>query len=123
MPVRAARSNSPTTIEQLRDLAQDHRERDAVHIAIADRLREELGDEPEARESGRNAHDAGHDRHRPARAERTVGITGGYRQDDRENHGRQRRVRSEDENAARTEQGIREQRHDRRVETGDARQS
>ena len=36
-----------------------------------------------------------------------------------EDHGRERGVRSQDENAARTEQGVREQRHDGRVEAVD----
>ncbi len=43
--------------EQLGDLAQQHRQRDAVHVAVADRLREQLGDEAEAREARRDAHE------------------------------------------------------------------
>ena len=52
----------------------------------------------------------------------TLRIACGYRQDNGQDDGRERRVRSEDENAAGTEHGVCEQRHDGRVETIDARQ-
>src|SRR5208283_596988 len=43
---------------QLRQLTQEHRQRDAVHVAVADRFREELGHEAEPREARRDTHDA-----------------------------------------------------------------
>ena len=107
--------------EELRDLAQQHRQRDAVHVAVADRLREQLGDEAEPRQARRDAHDAGHDRHHSGQRDRALRIARRKRQHDGEDHGRERRVRAQDEDAARTEQRIGEQRHDGRVEAVDAR--
>ena len=37
--------------EELRNLTEHHGQRDAVHVAVADRLREKLGDEAETRET------------------------------------------------------------------------
>ena len=107
--------------EELRDLAQQHRQRDAVHVAIADRLREQLGDEAQTRQARGNAHDAGDNRHHSGQRDRTLRLARRKRQHDCEDHGRERRVRAQDEDAARTEQGVREQRHDGRVEAVDAR--
>ena len=107
--------------EELRDLAQQHRQRDAVHVAVADRLREQLGDEAETCEARGNADDAGDDCHHSGQRDRALRLARRKRQHDREDHGRERRVRAQDENAARTEQGVREQRHDGRVEAVDTR--
>ena len=110
--------------EELRNLAQQHRQRDAVHVAVADRLRQQLGNEAQTREAGRHAHDAGDDRHRGTGCDRPLRVARRQRQDDRQNHGRERRVRTQNENAARTEDRVREQRDDGRVEpvdTGHAR--
>ena len=52
--------------EQLRQLADQHGERDAVHVAVADRLREQLGDEADAQQADRDAHETR--RRRPSRS-------------------------------------------------------
>ena len=54
--------------EQLRQLADDHDERDPVHVAVADRLGQEVGDEAEAGQAGDDADRAGEDRRACRRA-------------------------------------------------------
>ena len=53
-------------------LADQHGERDAVHVAVADRLGQQLGDESQAHHADQDAHQPGHHRHharqRPRRA-------------------------------------------------------
>jgi hypothetical protein len=44
--------------EQLGQLADQHCERDTVHIAVADRLREQLGDEAQPKQAGQDANRA-----------------------------------------------------------------
>jgi hypothetical protein len=46
LPDRSVRGDRKA--KQLRDLAQHHRQRDAVHVAVAYRLREQLSDEAES---------------------------------------------------------------------------
>ncbi len=126
LPARCPRlvRNGPVRVdgkaEQLRDLAQQHGQRDAVHVAVADRLREQLGDEAEPREARGDANEAGYDRHRTRQRDGALRIACRQRQDDGQDHGRERGIRTEHENAARTEQRIGEQRNDRRVEAVDA---
>ena len=118
---RSGPSRVDRETEELRQLAEEHRQRDAVHVAVADRLREQLGHEAEAREARRDAHDARDDRHRAGQRDRALRVARRQRQHDREDHGRQRGVRAEHEDAARAEHRVGEQRHDRRVEAVDAR--
>jgi hypothetical protein len=87
--------------EELRDLTQHDGERDPVHVPVADRFREQLGDEAEARESSRRAHRAGDDRHQSANRDRALRIAGRQRQHHRQDHRGERRVRSKHQNTAR----------------------
>ena len=119
LPDRSVRGDRKA--KELRDLAQHHRQRDAVHVAVADRLREQLSDEAESSQARRNAHNAGNDGHHSGHRDCALRIARRQRQHDCEDHGRERRVRAENDDAAGTEQGVREQRHDGRVEAIDAR--
>ena len=63
--------------EKLRQLADQHGQRDAVHVAVADRLGEQLGDEAEAQHAGQDAHRAGDDRHDAGECHRPHGVAAG----------------------------------------------
>ena len=65
--------------------------------------------------------DARDDRHHAGQRDRALRVARRERQHDREDHGRERGVRAQHEDAARAEQRVSEQRHDRRVEAVDAR--
>jgi hypothetical protein len=69
-----------------------------------------------------NADDARDDCHHSAERDRAFWLACRKRQQDCEDHGRERRVRAQDQNAARTEQRVRQQRYDRCVEAVDTRQ-
>ena len=70
------------------------RQRDAVHVAVANRLREQLGDEAEPSQARRNAHNAGHEGHHSAHRDCALRIARRKRQHDCEDHGRERQVRA-----------------------------
>ena len=101
---------------QLGELPDDDRDRDAVQVAVAHGRREQLGEEAEARQPGKDAHDAGDDRQHRRRGE---ALRGGQRHR-REHGGRdqwgERRVRTDHHDARRPEQGVHEERDDRGVE-------
>ena len=120
-PLAAARagrpSNSPTTpcavdrkAEELGQLAHQHRQRDAVHVAIADGLGEQFGDEAQARQPGQHAEQPGDERHHAAQRDGALGAAGGQRHDHGGNQRRQRRIRPQHQDAARTEERIGQQR-------------
>ena len=109
--------------EELRQLADQHGQRDAVHVPVADRLGQELGDEAQTRDARHNAHRARHDRHRPRQRDGTLRIAGGERHDHGEDDGGQRGIRAQHHDAAGAEQRVGKQRNDRRVETVDAGQA
>jgi hypothetical protein len=48
--------------DQLGRLAHENRERDSIHVPVADWLREKLGDEPQTRDASKDANCAGDDR-------------------------------------------------------------
>ena len=107
--------------EELGQLADQHRQRNAVHVAVADRLGQQFGDEAQTRQAGQDAHRPGDDRHHAGQRDGAHRVAAGQRQDDGEDDGRQRRVGSQHQDAAGAEQRIGQQRHDRRVEAVDAR--
>ena len=107
--------------EQLGQLADQHRERDAVHVTVADRLGQQLGDEPQAHHSYQDAHQPRNDRHRARQGHGPHRIATRERQHDRENHRGKSGVRPQHQNAAGTEQRISEQRDDSGVQTVDSR--
>ncbi len=116
-------SHGPFTLdrnsEQLGQLADKHRQRDTVHVAVTDRLGEQFGDEAESRQAGNNADDSRDDRHHARKRDGAHRIAAGQREDDAEDDGRQRRVRSKNENAAGSEQRVCQQRHDGGIEAID----
>ena len=107
--------------EQLGQLADQHRERDAVHVAVADRLGQQLGDEPQAHHADQDAHQPRHHRHHARHGHGAHRIAGRERQHDRENHRGERGVRPQHQDAAGTEQRVGEQRDDRGVQAVDSR--
>jgi hypothetical protein len=70
--------------------ADQHGQGDAIHVAVADRLGEELGDEPEPRDTRQDADDTGDDRHHPGQRDRALRVAGGQRRDHAEDNGGQR---------------------------------
>jgi hypothetical protein len=109
--------------EQLRQLADQHGRRDAVHVSVANRLGKKLGDETESAQPGQHAKDAGYDGHRAGQSDCAIGIARGKRQNDGEDDGGERRIRPEHQNAARAEQRIGQQRDNGRIQAGDPRQA
>ena len=107
--------------EDLGQLADQHRQRNAVHVPVADGLGQEFGDESQASQPNQNAHGPGHNRHHPGDGDGARGVAARQRQDDGEDDGGQRRVGPQHEDAAGTEQRVGQQRHNRRVESVDAR--
>jgi hypothetical protein len=49
--------------EQFGQLADQHGQGDAVHVAVTNRLRQQLGDKPEPQQAGQNAHGTRYDGH------------------------------------------------------------
>ncbi|MHC2425729.1 hypothetical protein ACVIST_002474 [Bradyrhizobium elkanii] len=109
--------------EQLWQLADQHGQGYSVHVAVADRLGEKLGQESQPRDARDDAYRAGDDGHHGGQGCRAQGIAARQRNDDAEDDGRKRRVRSEDKDAARPEQRVDKQRDDRRIEPVDAGQA
>ncbi len=107
--------------EQLRQLADQHRERNAVHVAVADGLRQQLGDETEARQSRGHAHQARHQRHHAGQRDRPHRVACRKWQQNSEDHGCQRRIRPQHQDATGAEQRVGEQRHDGGVQSVDSR--
>ena len=73
--------------EELGQLADQHRERDAVHVAVADRLRQQLGDESQPQHPDSDAHQTRDHRHHARDGDRAHRVAARERQHDRENHG------------------------------------
>ncbi|MNQ79353.1 hypothetical protein D3C85_942970 [compost metagenome] len=107
--------------EQLGRLADQHGEGDAVHVAIADRLGQQFGDEPQAQQPGTDADQARHQGHGTGQRDGAHGVASGQRQDHGDDDRRQRRVGAQYQDAAGAEQGIGQQRNDRGVQAVDAR--
>ena len=105
--------------EELGQLPDEDREREPVQRADPDRLRQQFGEDAEAEDAERDAQrprderEAG--RRSPARAGSPSMSGGDRRRDDRG----ERRVGSEHEDRARPEDGVDEERQDRRVQAGD----
>jgi hypothetical protein len=106
--------------EEFRQLTDQHGQRDAVHVAVTDRLGEQFGDEAETRDAGEDAQRARDHGHHPGQRDGAQRVAAGQRQDDREDHGGQRGIRPEDHDPAWSEQRVGEQRNDRRVQAVDA---
>ncbi len=94
--------------EKLGQLADQYRQRDPVHVTVADRLGKQLGDEAQARYAGQDAHRPRHDRHHACKNYCSLRIAVGQRQDYGQDDGSQGGVGTQNENSAGPEQGIRQ---------------
>jgi hypothetical protein len=106
--------------EQLGQLADQDRQRDAVHVSVADRFGEKLGDEAQARYAGHDAHRSRYDRHHARKGDGAKRVAAGQRQYDREDDGSQRGVGPQHHDPTGSEQRVSKQRNDRSVEAMDA---
>ena len=111
--------------EQLRQLAHENREGEAVHVADHRRLRQQVRDESELEDPAE--HRDRPDEQREHRGERDgplrIAVRPDERQDRRRDHRPEGRVGAEHEDARRAEDGIPRQAEDRRVQAGDRRQA
>ncbi len=110
--------------EQLRELAHEQDDRDPVEEADADRLGEELGEDADPGEPGRDAEDAHQQREQACERDRTGRIAVGTeeRQQCGSDHGAERRVGAEHEEPRRPEERVGEQGDHRCVQAGDRRE-
>ena len=118
--LRSGPSLSIEKPEQLGQLADQHRQRDPVHVAVADRLRQKLGDEAEPRKPARTHTAPETIAIMLASATARCGSPPDSGSTTAEDDGGQRRVRPEHQDPARPEQRVGQQRDDRRVEPVDA---
>jgi hypothetical protein len=106
--------------KELRQLADQHCEGDTIHIAVADRLGEELRDEPETQNTYQHAYQTRDHRHHAREGYRAHGVPTREREHDRKNYRRERRIRPQNQDATRTEERVREQGHDRGIQPIDS---
>ena len=99
------------------------RQRNSVHVAVAYRLGEKLGDEAQPRNARNDANRAGYDRHHSGERDSAVRISGGERRRHAQNDCRQRRIGSKHQNSAGAEERVGEQGYDGRIEATDAGQA
>ncbi len=119
-PAAAARTRWPARIaKQLGQLADEDDERDAVQIAGQDRLGQEGGDEAEPGRAGDQVEHAGHQREDRQQGQIPFRVA----RCERRQAGRDQQagggVRTDDQLPRRAEQGIGQQRKDRRVDADD----
>ncbi|MCY1518166.1 hypothetical protein D9M68_528750 [compost metagenome] len=106
--------------EQLGQLADQHGQGDAVHIAVADRLGQQFGDEAEAQQPHHDADHARDHRHHAGHQDGARRIAAGNLQDHGEDRRGQGRIRPQHQDPARPEQGVDQQRDHGGVEPVDA---
>ena len=109
--------------EQLRQLADDDDQRDAVHVAVPDGLGQQVGDEPEPGQARNDAQTACEDREHPARAIASPGPRRPAAVMEAAISGASDESGPEHEDAARPEDGVGDERHDRRVQPRDRREA
>ena len=105
--------------EQLGELPHQDRQGDPVHVAVAHRLGQHVGDEPEAQQAGAHVDDPGQERERAGQRDGLVGVARRQGHDGDRDQGRERGVGTEDQDPARPEQGIGDQRDHGRVQPVD----
>ena len=109
--------------EQLRQLADDDRDREAVHVADLHLARQQVGDEAELADAEADLDEADDQGEHAGERDRGLRVVGGRERDDRrEDQRRDRRVRPEHEHARRAEDRVAHEAPDRGVEPGDRRQ-
>ncbi|MNP31044.1 hypothetical protein D3C76_1241490 [compost metagenome] len=92
--------------EDLRQLTDQHRDGDAVHVAVADRFGQQLGNEAQACDA--------------RQGNRAMRVAARQWQDDGKDHCRQRGIRPQHQDPAGAEQCISDERNDGRVQAIDA---
>ncbi|MNG97858.1 hypothetical protein D3C79_569810 [compost metagenome] len=107
--------------EQFGQLADQHGEGDAVHVAVADRLGQQFGDEAQAQQPGDHAERPGHQGHHAGDGDGPLRVAGGVLHHHGQDRRGQCRVRAQHEDAAGAEQGVGQQWDDGRVEAVDTR--
>jgi len=103
--------------EHFGQLADQHGQRDAVDIAVPDGPGEKIGNEAEFGQASQNAQQPRQNRQHGSQRHRLFRIAGGKRQNRRGDEADQRGVRSQNHNAAGTENGIGDQRNDGGIQT------
>ena len=110
--------------EQLRQLPDDDRDPEAVHVTDLHLFREQVGDEAELAEAEADLDQADEDREHARQDDRRPRVSDDQQGRDRsEDQGRDRGVGPEHEDPRRPEEGVADQAGDRRVEAGDGRQA
>ncbi len=102
-------------------MADQQGDGDAIHIAVADRLGEQIGHKSEACQTGQNAEQPGKQRQHGGQRSRTDRVPLGQGQHGCRNQGGQCRIRPQDKNAAWPEYGVGDQGDDRRIQAEDGR--
>ena len=107
--------------EQLRQLTDHDRDRQAVHVADHGRLREQVRDESQSERASDGHEGTDEQREHRGESDRAFRVaTGGEKREDRGgDHRPERRVRAEHEDPGRPEDRVSEQAEDRRVQAGD----
>ena len=109
--------------EQLRELADDDRDRQADHVADLHLLREQVGDEAELAEPEADLDRGDEQRQHAGERDELGRVAGDRERDDRgEDQRPERRVRAEHEDPRRPEERVADEARDRRVEAVDGRQ-
>ena len=110
--------------EQLRQLPDDDRDPEAVHVADLNLFGEQVGDEPELAEAEADLDQPDEDREHARQDDRRPGVSGDQQGRDRsEDQRRDRGVRPEHQDPGGPEERVADQAGDRRVEARDGRQS
>ena len=109
--------------EQLRQLSDDDRDREAVHVSDLHLLREQVGDEPELAEPEADLGEPDQHRQHAGQRDRRARVSARQQRRDRgEDQRRDRRVGAEHEHPRGPEHRVADQARDRRVEAGDRRE-
>ena len=110
--------------EQLRQLPDDDRDPEAVHVADLDLFGEQVGDEAELAEAEADLDQADEDREHARQDDRRPRVSGDQQRRDRgEDQRRDRGVGPEHQDPRGPEERVADQAGDRRVEAGDRRQA
>ena len=104
--------------EQLRDLAHEHHQRDAVEVADPDGLGQQVGHEPQVQEPAQHQGGTHQEGQQPGQGHGPLRVTGGQWQDGGGDDGRERRVGPQHQDPRRADQRVGQQRHDRGVQAG-----
>ena len=110
--------------EELGQLPDDDDEGETVHVADLHLAREQIGDEPELPDPQSDFDDSNDDREHPGQRDRSMDVSARRQQwqEGGEDQGRDRRVRTEDQDPRRAEDRIADEASDGRVEAGHGRE-